>query len=169
VQHSEILQTFAEVGVAFAGFASLISLLGRSSEVIDATRLLGMVRTSLLVTGFSLLPFVRHALGMQPATAWRVSAALLLVTSGTHTYFTWTRLYRMWRAGLWKMRAGYYTFPAGAVSLALAAASAFVSEPALTSGLYLASLAALLSVTGVLFLGVFSSFVRSRRSHEPSG
>jgi len=62
--NSDLLQTFSEIAVAFAGFASLISLLGRSSQFIDGSRLLGMVRTSLLVTGFALFPLVLHAAGI---------------------------------------------------------------------------------------------------------
>lgn len=120
-----ILQTFAEVAVAFAGFASLISLLGRSSEFLDGSRLLGMVRTSLLVTGFALFPFVPLAIGMSEHGAWRLSAILLVAVSGTHTFFTWRQLYRAWAKGLWKVRAGYFTFPAGVTHVALMESSAW--------------------------------------------
>jgi len=163
MQHSELLLTFAEIGVAFAGFASLISLLGATSEVIDASRLLGMVRTSLFATAFSLFPFLPSVLGASEASVWRISAAVFFTVSGLHTYFAWRQLYRLWQQGVWEMRAGYYTFPAGACGLALALAAAVVSDARLASGLYVASLGALLSVSGALFLGVFTSFVQARR------
>lgn len=161
--HSELLLTFAEIGVAFAGFASLISLLGAASEVIDVSRLLGMVRTSLFATAFALFPFVPSALGVSEASVWRISGALFFTVSGLHTFFAWRQLYRLWQQGVWKMRAGYYTFPAGACGLAFALTAALVSDERLASGFYVASLAALLSVSGALFLGVFTSFVRARR------
>ena len=162
MQHSDLLQTFAEIAVAFAGFASLISLLGHSSEFIDRTRLVGMVRTSLLATAFALFPFVPIALGMHEATTWRLSAGLLFVVSGTHTFFTWRYLYRMWMKGFFRVRAGYFTFPMGAVHLLLAASACLTTSPDRTAGLYVASLAGLLSISGVLFLGVFTSFVLRR-------
>jgi hypothetical protein len=162
MRHADVLLTFAEIAVAVAGFASLISLLSKSPKFIDGTRLLGMVRSSLLVTAFSLFPFVPNALGISGAPAWRISAAVFLVTNGLHTFFAWRNLYRMWRKGLFSIRAGYFTFPMGFAGLVLTMASAFATSEELTSGLYLASLAALLSVSGVLFLSVFTSFVLQR-------
>jgi hypothetical protein len=167
MHHAEVLMTFAEVGVAFAGFASLIGLLGRSSEFIDASRLLGMVRTSLLVTCFSLVPFIPNALGLSGSSTWRLAGVSFFVVAGVHTFFSWRVLYRTWQKGLWSIRAGYFTFPMGAVSLLLALVSAIVGSEETASGFYLASLAALLSVSGVLFLSVFTSFV-SRRPDEPA-
>ena len=167
MQHSDLLQTFAEISVAFAGFASLISLLGRSSEFVDGSRLLGMVRTSLLGTAFALFPFVPVALSVPEATAWRLSGGLLFVVSGMHTFFTWRKLYRMWMKGVFKVRAGYFTFPMGAVHLLLAASACLTTSPDRAAGLYIASLAGLISVSGVLFLGVFTSFVL-RRDRGPA-
>lgn len=166
--HAEVLLTFAEVGVAFAGFASLISLLGRSSEFIDASRLLGMVRTSLLVTAFSLVPFIPDALGSVAASPWRLSGLTFFLVAGIHTFFTWRVLYQTWRKGLWSLRVGYFTLPTGALSLVLALSSALATSEEMASGLYLASLAALLCVSGVLFLSVFTSFVRQNHG-GPSG
>jgi hypothetical protein len=162
LQHSDLLQTFAEIAAAFAGFASLISVLGRSAEFIDSSRLLGMVRTSLIATGFALFPFVPVALGVPEATAWRFSAGLLFVVSGTHTFFTWQKLYHMWTKGVFRVRVGYFTFPMGAVQLLLAASACLTPSPARAAGLYVASVAGLLSISGVLFLGVFTSFILRR-------
>ena len=78
----DFLRTFAEVAVAFAGFASLNRVLWRSAEFVDGTPLLGMVRTSLPVTGFALLPLVLPEPCVSERPAWRLSASLLLVFSG---------------------------------------------------------------------------------------
>ncbi len=162
MQHSDILQTIAEIGVAFAGFASLITLIGRSSEYIDSSRLLGMVKNSLMVVAFALFPFVPAGFGLSEPTIWRVSGALFFVVYAAQTYRAWWRLYRSWRRGLWKMRAGYFTFPLGGVGVVCALSAALVSSPQMAAGFYLAGLGAGLSVAGILFLGVFVSFVEQR-------
>jgi hypothetical protein len=162
MEHSDTLLTLAEIAVAFAGFASLISLLGRSSEFLDGSRLVGMVRTALLAAAFAVVPLVPYALGFSEGSAWRISGASFFGVNGAVTFLTWRALYRAWKAGLWKISAGYFTFPMGLAGLALALASCLVGSPALAAGLYLSSIVSLLTISGVLFLGVFTSFVRSR-------
>ena len=58
LQDSDLLLTFAEVAVAFAGFASLVSILGQRSSPDDlratSVRMRAMILYSLLVVGFSL-------------------------------------------------------------------------------------------------------------------
>jgi uncharacterized membrane protein len=81
---SELLLTFAEVAVAFAGFASLVSILGQRSSVDHAlvlgARMRAMLLSSLLVTGFALLPPVISWYGATPGSTWLISTlALLLV------------------------------------------------------------------------------------------
>lgn len=105
MQYSDLLQTFAEIAAAFAGFASLISLLGRSPDSIDRLRLIGMVRTALLVAAFSLFPFVPLALGTTEATVWRLSAGLLFLLSAANSFFVWRQLYRRWIKGLHPARS----------------------------------------------------------------
>ena len=161
MEHSEILLTIAEVGVALAGFASLISVLGRSENLLDFTRLLGLVRTSLSAAGFALLPFVPHAFGLLEPAALRLSAAIFVVVQGSNTFFLWRTLFRM-RDRLKPAPAGYYTFPAGVLVLLLGLAAVALPAGTLTAGFYIASLGALLSVSGVLFLSLFGAFIRSR-------
>jgi hypothetical protein len=162
MEHSDILLTLAEIAVAFAGFASLIGLLGRSSSFLDSSRLVGMVRTALIAAAFAVAPLVPHALGISEGTAWRISGASFFAVNGVVTFLSWKVLYRAWKAGLWTMRVGYFTFPMGLAGLALALASCLVASPSLAAGLYLSSLVSLLTISGVLFLGVFTSFVRGR-------
>jgi hypothetical protein len=72
------LHVVAELAVAFAGFASLVSILGtrrgRDAPEIDALRLRGMLETSLLVAAFALVPILVHESGLDAALSWRVSA-----------------------------------------------------------------------------------------------
>jgi hypothetical protein len=75
---TETLHVVAELAVAFAGFASLVSILGvrrgRDAPEIDALRLRGMLETSLLVAAFALVPILAHESGLAVTLAWRVSA-----------------------------------------------------------------------------------------------
>ncbi len=167
MQYSDLLQTFAEIAVAFAGFASLIGLFGRSSDSAQKVRLIGMVRAALLATAFSLVPFVPLALGAQEVTAWRIAAGLFLLVSGTNTLFVWRRIYQMWRGGDLKLRVGYFTIPMAAVHLGLAGAACVSTSSERSAGLYIASVAGLLAVSGVLFFGVLSTFILDL-DREPS-
>jgi len=167
MQNSDLLQTFAEIGVAFAGFASLLGFLGRSPDQIQKIRLVGMVRAALLATAFSLVPFVPLALGASELTSWRIAAGLFLCVSGTNTFFVWRQLYRTWGRGELKLRVGYFTIPMAAVHLGLAGAASVSNTAASSEGLYVASVAGLLSVSGVLFFGVLTSFVLDL-DREPS-
>jgi len=60
VQENDLLLTIAEVAVAFVGFSSLVSLLGRRTSRddprLDAIRMRGLIESSLLVVAFSLTP-----------------------------------------------------------------------------------------------------------------
>ena len=80
---SELLLTFAEVAVAFAGFASLVGILGRRTSsdhsLVLATRMRAMLVTSLLVTAFALLPLVISRYGGTGDSTWLISAVAMLV------------------------------------------------------------------------------------------
>jgi hypothetical protein len=58
MEHSDLLLTTAGVSIAFAGFASLVTLLGRRSAghriPVDMARLRVMIFASLLALAFSL-------------------------------------------------------------------------------------------------------------------
>ncbi len=83
--HEELLGTLAEVGVTFAGFASLVSVVGarerpqRGFEFYDRVAMIGF---SVQAAGFALLPRVLAALLVPEPVAWRASScamSLLLV------------------------------------------------------------------------------------------
>ena len=75
---SDVLLTIAEVAVAFAGFSSLVGILGQRSSLDDprvlGVRMRAMLLSSLVVVAFSILPV---ALGRYAATSelvWRSSS-----------------------------------------------------------------------------------------------
>jgi len=77
----------AEVGVAFAGFAGLVTVLAgrarRSEEraALDLAFLHTVLATSLSVVAFALLPPSLVAMGVESETALRVCAAIFLAVS----------------------------------------------------------------------------------------
>ena len=79
----EQLSTMAEVGVALAGFAALVGVVGRRSDGEPSPevglRLLFGLETSLSLVAASLLPLVPLAFGLADETVWRASASVWLI------------------------------------------------------------------------------------------
>ena len=96
MENEDLLLTIAEVAVAFAGFASIVSVLGRRSsdtpEHINALRMRGMILSSLLAVAFSLLPFLLHGYGLTGGVLWRTSSAVLLLASTGLAYSILSRI-----------------------------------------------------------------------------
>ena len=86
MQDTDLLLAIAEVAVTFAGFASLVSILGRRSSrdspVVQAARLRGLIISSLIVVAFAFFPFVPYHFGSSPLAIWRISSAFLVVAGG---------------------------------------------------------------------------------------
>ena len=77
------LQTFAEVSIALAGFASLLVVLRRgpshSLSEGEGADLFVVVGGGLLVLVFSLLPLPLHHLGLSNASVWGISSVSFAV------------------------------------------------------------------------------------------
>jgi hypothetical protein len=88
---SELLLTYAEVAVAFAGFASLVSILGQRASadhsLVLSARMRTMLVTSLLVTAFALFPLIVFRYGARPTAVWLLSTVVLLIA--TVAYLVW--------------------------------------------------------------------------------
>lgn len=83
MEHQDLLQTFAEVAVAFAGFSAVVSVFDRRAREDDPRlrhyRIRVMVEYSLCVTVFAFVPYLLHAtLGAEDA-AWRIASLLLVI------------------------------------------------------------------------------------------
>ena len=80
---TDSLHLIAELAVAFAGFASLVAVIGRRQgrdyPHWDAARLGSMLETSLLVIAFSLLPLLPFKAGPSAQSSWRISAGVFAV------------------------------------------------------------------------------------------
>jgi hypothetical protein len=86
MRDADFLFVTAEVAVAFAGFASIVGVLGRRTTrdhpLIDAFRLRGLLECSLVVVCFSLLPYALIRSFPTELAAWRLSSALFAVAGG---------------------------------------------------------------------------------------
>jgi hypothetical protein len=87
LQQVELLPTIAEVSIALAGFASLISVLGivAASEQRAAIlwRLRGMLETAILTLAFSLAPYLPAKFGVSDNLSWHaVAVAFAAVVLG---------------------------------------------------------------------------------------
>jgi uncharacterized membrane protein YozB (DUF420 family) len=85
VRQSDLLLTTAQIGMALAGFAGLVTLLGRPSLRADARlneiRFRSMVELSLTLAAFALLPFVPVELGFAEAPSWRAASSVYAIAA----------------------------------------------------------------------------------------
>jgi hypothetical protein len=81
LEGSDILQTFAEISIAFAGFTSVVAVLGRRAagdwREVDLFRLWQMLINSLGCVLLSLLPLVLHKLRVSEGLSWAIASASL--------------------------------------------------------------------------------------------
>ena len=79
LEGSDILQTFAEVSIALAGFTSIMAVLGSRAagdwREVDLFRLWQMLGNSLGCVLFSFLPLVLHKLRFTEEISWAIASA----------------------------------------------------------------------------------------------
>ena len=81
---NETLLTIAEVSVGFAGFASIVTVLGKRSGAValqDSLRIRVMLVYSLSVAFLCFLPAILREYAVPEATVWRLSSAVLAGTA----------------------------------------------------------------------------------------
>ena len=160
----DLFFTLAEVGVAFAGFAGLVTVLaapaGRSAEraALDLQFLHTVLATSLSVVAFALLPPSLVDLGMESETALRVCAAMFLAVSTGYGSWAGPRARSAYDAAnepppwTWRLNIGLAVIQW--IVLALCALGI------VPSSLYLAALLFFLYLSGSSFFRVFMSVGR---------
>ncbi len=88
VEHDDTLLTIAEIAIALAGFASLISVIGRRSSdiahVTGALRLRLMLEVSFRNAAFALLPLPFVEVAPSDPMLWRILSGLYLVVTTVH-------------------------------------------------------------------------------------
>jgi hypothetical protein len=160
VEHSDLLLTTAEVSIAFAGFASLVTLLGRRSAEqslpLDVARLRGMILMSLLALAFSLFPFLPHMLGASPQAVWRISSVAFLLAGGSAG---WMQLQYVRKVGMGRFGSVFVNGPLALLVLVLLVVNSVLDLGEFSPAIYVFGLFSLLFISGFLFLLTFLSFL----------
>jgi hypothetical protein len=168
LQNADLLQTIAEVAVAFVGFASLVSILGRRASSappeLQAGRLRGMVQSGLVVIAFCFVPFIFHRFGVPEPLVWRLSSAGLAVAGIGVLRFGLGITRRLRADGLasaqHRRRTRVFIANVAAAEVVLSASILGVLHERAAAA-YLTGLLAFLFLAGFLFAGVISSFLIS--------
>jgi len=88
LEHRETLLTIAEIAVALAGFASLVSVIGGrrndASRVSASLRLRAMLEIALRNAAFALLPLPFLQYAPSDPVVWRVSSGVYIAATAGH-------------------------------------------------------------------------------------
>lgn len=161
---TDSLHLVAELAVAFAGFASLVAVIGRrqgrDDPHWDAARLGSMLETSLLVIAFSLLPLLPFKAGLSVEFSWRISAGVFAVSGVALTLHQGRRVRKL---------PGYSFLRPWTILVGVLSGSAVLGLTLGASGLldlveatYLWGLYSHLAMAGLLFLRLVRSLLEYR-------
>jgi len=171
VQDADFLFVVAEIAVAFAGFASIVAVLGQRSThdhaAVEASRLRGLIEFSLVTVTFSLLPYVAARLSDNHLAAWRVSSGLFFVVGLLllHGFYGRRRLLSNLGIPL-RVRIMVFGFYLAPLPLLLLIAVGVAGNR--SPGAYLLSLLCYLLGAAIAFFRVILSFVAAlREDSEP--
>jgi hypothetical protein len=162
VKDADLLLTIAEVAVAFAGFASLVSVLGRrysrDDPRLDGLRLRGMLLSSLIVVAFALFPFLPMRFGVTDAEVWRISSGTYFATNALLVLPFARRTRRLAQEGVGEPPSLYlFYFVVEVVVSTLLVVVALGFFPRFASSFYITGLFVGLSEAGITFFRVVSS------------
>lgn len=162
----ELFFTIAEVGVAFAGFAGLVTVLAgrqeRSEEraALELVFLHTVLATSLSVVAFALLPPSLSYLGVEPVNSLRTASGLFLAVSLGYGSWAGPRARAAYKAANqappWTWRLNVSLAFAQWIVLALCAMGLVSSD------LYVGALLFFLYLSGSSFFRVFMSVGQMR-------
>jgi hypothetical protein len=165
VDYSDALLTMAELAVALAGFASLVSAIGRrgdeGSRAVDLFRLRTMVEMALRYAALAIVPvpFLHGALS--DAGIWRVSSGLYLISTALYSVLTLRRMRSLdgldFVSDRWVQVS---TIGLSTVSSFINLVNVFGWGGSDAASLYLAALVLGLVTAGLLFLSVAASVFR---------
>ena len=120
----DTLQSFAEVGIAVAGFSGIAAALGTARGVASADSrrrfLLTLLETAGMVVLFSFVPQILNEIALPGANLWRTSAGLY---AGAHAFHGILLFRRVRRFGTPKPDIPKSIVPIGLVVLGLQLAS----------------------------------------------
>lgn len=150
---SDVLLAICEVSIAFAGFTSIVGVLGQRStghwNAEDSFRLWLMIESSLATLFFSLLPFSLHYFSLAETVVWGVSSGVMATFLIVHLIIVSPKLRVLDREGQWSTRR--FEPITGAIMIAILLV---LSLNALDMGFHRSFGAYLLGL--ILFLGLAS-------------
>jgi hypothetical protein len=170
LSESDLLLTTAELSVAFAGFASLASILGRrlshDDPRVDSGRLLNMLKISLAVTALALAPLLPMLLDWSQAAVWRASGIFGLLLYGVLAPGLIRRARQMRQFEGFNAVANTINFALAGVGVAALLCCIIGFPPANPFSAYFGSLLALLAQSAILFFRVIASLLQPRASGD---
>ena len=164
--HEDLLLAIAQIAVAFAGFAGLVSMLSsvRSEKHSGIQSLLfrTMILMALTVLTFSLVPFVPNSFGLPPLISWRIASALFLIGGATGLYVGVRYVVAL--ADILKNIKGFklkmVVIDGGTIfALLLLGLNTVGVLPELAAGFYITSLFLFLMGSGITFVALLFSYV----------
>ncbi len=163
MEHGELLFTIAEVAVAFAGFASIVGILGRRSasspDQLAALRMGKMLVHSLTVVAFSLVPHLLHSYGIDGEVVWRASSGFWLIVSGFVGVSIAVRVRALVSASDYRDRTGIAALGVVLADTGLSLANVLGLTEQIAAALYLTALTLRLFLSGLAFSSVIFSFL----------
>lgn len=156
MEHRDTLLTIAEIAVALAGFASIVTIIAQreeeSARIADSFRLRLMLEVALRNAGFAVLPLPFLQLMPSDPLVWRAASGFYVVTALAHGLIRLKSQKEVgphWFTVSARVFLSLTTVASLANVLGLGGANAF--------SLYLASLLFGLTVSGLAFLAVAAS------------
>ncbi|MBW2724085.1 MAG: hypothetical protein JRE71_06820 [Deltaproteobacteria bacterium] len=108
MEGSDVLLAICEVSIAFAGFTSIVGVLGQRGgghwDAEDTFRLWLMIESSLATLFFSLLPFSLHYFALVDTTVWGVSSGAMATFMLVHMIVVSPKVRALDRSGSWSTR-----------------------------------------------------------------
>jgi hypothetical protein len=151
----EVLLTTAEVGVAFAGFASVVTVFQRREDgawtEADVVRFRLMIATSLSVVLLALLPFAIAFFGAGEEAVWAVCSALLAAHLVLFLALVAGRSLRLASAGALSRLVAWGFLGGAAITLALQVCNVVGFVFAREVGPFFVGLLYLLVLSGISF------------------
>ena len=158
----DFLYIIAEVGAAFAGFSTLVAIIGNRGFV--TAQVVSMLMLSVLVVLFALLPSL-PAFDLADTGTWRVVSGLYAVSWAIY----WVNVlhgFRTYRYGVgfaelaWTNRINAFVVHPGSIAMLIGTAIGLFGDAA--ASVYTAALFVMLAMSGFLFVQLTHTLISRR-------
>jgi len=159
---TEFLYAVAQVGVTYAGFSTLVTVVAyrRDNRTLPA-RIYYMLLLSIIVVAFSLVPAVCQAYQLSEAVNWRISSGLFGVAWGAYwinAIVTLKKRFPVWDSLTLLNKANTAVIHPASASVLLLGASGLWGQ--LTAAVYATGLLVMLFMSAYLFLQIIVDLLK---------